>query len=381
MAKVFIEETSLTAIGDAIRAKTGDSALMSPAAMATAIEGITTGGGGGECNLSHIPEEALTITGNCNNRFANNGWNWFLEQCGDKITTKNITDASNMFYSYTLTSIPFDINLNSGSSTVACSYLFYDCENLTRLPYIKGKIGDTNYMFMNLTNLREIPEDWADYIDWSGLHTNTMESMVSTIVNCYSLRKIPANLMSNLWSNCAYYYSIFSSGFNNCYALDEFKGIVPKTGAYTSNTFGTTFSNSTRVKDITFALQEDGTPYEVNWKSQTIDLTTRVGYVAQDRHMTEYNSGITIDKKVTDAASYQALKNDPDWYTLDIAYSRYNHDSAVNTINSLPITTNTGCTIKFKGASGSATDGGAINTLTEEEIAVAAAKGWTVTLT
>jgi hypothetical protein len=37
-------------------------------------------------------------------------------------------------------------------------------------------------------------------------------------------------------------------------------------------------------------------------------------------------------------------------------------------------------TIKFKGASGAKTDGGAINTLTEEEIAVAAAKGWTVSL-
>lgn len=66
--------------------------------------------------------------------------------------------------------------------------------------------------------------------------------------------------------------------------------------------------------------------------------------------------------------------------------SVYNHDSAVETINSLPDTsaylasaggTNT---IKFKGASGSATAGGAINTLTEAEIAVATAKGWTVTL-
>ena len=37
-------------------------------------------------------------------------------------------------------------------------------------------------------------------------------------------------------------------------------------------------------------------------------------------------------------------------------------------------------TIKFRGEAGSATDGGAINTLTEEEIAVATAKGWTVTL-
>ena len=67
-------------------------------------------------------------------------------------------------------------------------------------------------------------------------------------------------------------------------------------------------------------------------------------------------------------------------------YSRYNHDSAVETINSLPDTseylasaggTNT---IKFKGVAGMKTDGGAINTLTEEEIAVAAAKGWTVSL-
>ena len=80
------------------------------------------------------------------------------------------------------------------------------------------------------------------------------------------------------------------------------------------------------------------------------------------------------------------LKNDPDWFTCNVAYSRYNHDSAVATINSLPDTsaylataggTNT---IKFKGAAGEKTDGGAINTLTAEEIAVAAAKGWTVTL-
>ena len=37
-------------------------------------------------------------------------------------------------------------------------------------------------------------------------------------------------------------------------------------------------------------------------------------------------------------------------------------------------------TIKFRGEAGALTDGGAINTLTEEEIAVAAAKGWTVSI-
>lgn len=62
-------------------------------------------------------------------------------------------------------------------------------------------------------------------------------------------------------------------------------------------------------------------------------------------------------------------------------YSGYNHDRAVETINSLPDTSAYGTnTITFKGISGSKTDGGAINTLTEEEIAVAITKGWTVSL-
>ena len=88
--------------------------------------------------------------------------------------------------------------------------------------------------------------------------------------------------------------------------------------------------------------------------------------------------------KLKDDASYQALKDDPVSWTSDINYSRYNRISAIETINSLPDTsaylataggTNT---IKFEGAQGAKTDGGAINTMTEEEIAVATAKGWTV---
>ena len=111
-------------------------------------------------------------------------------------------------------------------------------------------------------------------------------------------------------------------------------------------------------------------------------MSSYVGYALQDGNIISFNSGITTAKKVTDATSYAALKNDPDWYTLDVAYSRYDHDSAVETINSLPDVSGAGGTntIKFKGASGSATDAGAINTLTSAEIAVATAKGWTVSL-
>ena len=85
--------------------------------------------------------------------------------------------------------------------------------------------------------------------------------------------------------------------------------------------------------------------------------------------------------RVTDAASYAALKDETDWWTSIAEYSRYNHDSAVETINSLPdVSSGSSNTIVFYGIEGANTEGGAINTLTEEELAIATAKGWTVSI-
>lgn len=47
MAEYLINGSTLTAIGDAIRAKTGGVSLMTPAQMVTEIGNIPTGGGGG----------------------------------------------------------------------------------------------------------------------------------------------------------------------------------------------------------------------------------------------------------------------------------------------------------------------------------------------
>ena len=165
--------------------------------------------------------------------------------------------------------------------------------------------------------------------------------------------------------------------------LDELVNLpLPYTAVMTSNMFLSTFYSNSRLKALTFATNEDGTPLIKQWKSQTLDLLNNIGYAPYAD--TLLGCGAVIDKQVLDNATYQALKNDPDCWTAKLEYSRYNHDSAVETINSLPdtsayLTTAGGTnTIKFKGAAGSATDGGAINTLTEEEIAVATAKGWTV---
>jgi hypothetical protein len=170
--------------------------------------------------------------------------------------------------------------------------------------------------------------------------------------------------------------------FYYCYVLDEVIGFPIQQSKLTSNCFGNTFYKCNRLKDIIFQTNEDGTPEVANWSNQTIDLS-RVGFIdgsvsEKNAIVSTYNSGITADKYVDTPAAYEALKNDPDWFG-SCSYSRYDHASAMRTINSLPdCSSGSGNTIKFKGAAGLNTDGGAINTFTEEEIAIATAKGWTV---
>lgn len=51
MAKYVIDDSTLIAIGDAIREKNGTSETMTPAEMATAISAIETGSGGGDSSI------------------------------------------------------------------------------------------------------------------------------------------------------------------------------------------------------------------------------------------------------------------------------------------------------------------------------------------
>ena len=422
MAKVLVNESSLTGIADAIRGKNGSTDTYKPSEMAAAITAISgaaepviealsvtsngtytaTDGLDGYSPITvnvpqdgSPPDNAFVISGNCEYRFANDGWTWFIEQYRDRITTQNIEDAQHMFNnSKIITNIPFDINFRSISNFSNTQSIFNECRNLINLPILNNfRVYNTNNMFKSCMKLRTIPEDYASAWNWNYLESQTAGytgNQTGMFYCCYSLRSIPMDLISHGNPNITYSFSYFNNGFYECYVIDELVNLpIPYTNAtWTSNTFANTFTRCCRLKNMTFALN-DGQPHIMNWKSQTIDLSSATGYVAYDsakQYILNYNSGITADKEVTDDATYQALKNDADWFTTNVAYSRYNHDSAVATINSLPDTsaylasaggTNT---IKFKGDAGSATDGGAINTLTEEEIAVATAKGWTVTL-
>lgn len=413
--KYLIEEATLTGIADAVREKKGTTDLIQVSNLATEISNIQGGGTVEELTITsngtynppagidgfapvvvNVPQDGaptaieLTFQGDCSYLFYYGNFDWLIRKYGNQITTKSIRECRNMFYHSYVKEIPFTLNGNNYFEA-GCSDMFNGCEYLLEIPEMKNfKIGSITSMFYNCRKIREIPLSLTLNNDWSAINKSTSGGSGSgafMFYGCYSLRTIQPELFNYIINNKNYYYSCFYNGFQDCYSLDEITNLPCYTGAeWTGNGLSGTFNNCFRLKNILFQMNEDGTPKVSKWKNQTIDLTQYVGVASYPSDIINYNSGITADKYVKDDATYQALKDDPDWFSGNINYSRYNHDSAVNTINSLPDTsaylataggTNT---IKFKGQSGALTDGGAINKLTEEEIAVATAKGWTVSL-
>ena len=307
--------------------------------------------------ISDIPaptQEELTFSGTLENDWGIQ--DWFLNKYKDKIQTQHIRIVSSPFVSFSSSTIPFKINItppfDSNRTDIHLNYL-------------------CNSNIKTLDNVFILPDDPSSYIFYMG----------SCFQGASCLRTIPQDLLILSkylsTSSSSVNNSLFSYGFYQCYALDELMGIgVPNNGHdkyMKSNKFSNTFGQCRHLKRMTFEPNQTA-----EWSHQTIDLTDNVGYGSVSSY------GFSSTKQIKDDATYQALKDDPDSWTTNMDYSRYNRTSAVETINSLPDTsvylataggTNT---IKFKGAQGAKTDGGAINTMTEEEIAVATAKGWTV---
>ena len=391
--KYVINDSTLTAIGDAVREKNGTSEKILVSDIPASILAIETGGG------AEIPDEVFAFTGDCEDLFIKNHFNYFIENYTDKFSFNEITTISAMCQkSDELKHFPFVINLSTGTTyTFNCMNVFQHCNLLETIPTIKGTLplptGNYNknpgiqHIFAYCYSLKEIPYDWFN--NWiSEEFAETAKkyngSRGGYFQYCHALRSYPdltrvAHTLATSNSTKLYY-----SLFTYCCSLDEIVDLpvltlVASSGSQLNNTF----NYCGRLKKLTFETNTDGSAIVAPFKNDTIDLSKNTGYTGIDtiaQYVQKYG-GFTTDTEVKDAASYQALKDNPDYWTKLEAYSRYNHDSAVETINSLPdASANGGCVIKFRGAAGSATDGGAINTLTEEEIAVAAAKGWTVTL-
>ena len=334
--------------------------------------------------------EELTLTGDCKYAFASPAWEWFLNKYGNSITTNNITKGFYMFYHTTVSSIPFTLNCadNPNGNKDDYGYMFSFSEKLQVAPNITGYLRGVDNMFNGCYELHAIPEY---NINFDRQHADTSGYLWCIFQDCRKLRSIPTNFLKQLYNaNNQSSFNCYYNMFKGCYYLDEIIGVPVSHATFTSNSFQSTFYDCKRVKNIIFDT-DNGNAKTANWKSQTIDLTQNsgVGHSYGDNLATigdDDGYRLTEATQIT-SLNYDTLKDNPDSWAKTKEYSRYNHDSAVATINSLPDTSaylaaNGGTnTIKFVGASGSATDGGAINTLTEEEIAVATAKGWVVSFT
>ena len=340
-----------------------------------------------------VPADALHITGNCEQRFRGNGWNWFIDAFGDKITTSNINAVDDMFsMSGELTEIPFAINC--ADNLITLYSLFANCNKLEHIePFGYVNVGGLPYAFTGCHRLttEEIENVFAnasfDKVHQEMTWNDQAGELNEAFSGCYSMRRLPMNLIRNLANPMSNpWASICNAGFRDCWTLDEAVDIpVADQAEWWDDILYNMLGNNYRLKEFTFETNDDGTAKTAKWAYQNLKINEYVGYSFNSWRCAEQNTNITENDRVSSINDYNEKKNSENWYTMNSEFSRYNHDSAVNTINSLPDCsafieemgegTNT---IQFSRYAGEKTDGGAIGNLTEEEIAVAAAKGWTV---
>lgn len=411
MSKYVIDNETLSSIGNAIRSKTGKSGLIAPGDMPKEIESIEAGGG------SSLPSEiTLSEKDPGSNLFGYDRANPYLDTSTPvKVNFYRFQNGFNANPNIENADL-FELNCID-SEKLFIQFLFSGCTNLKRVKS-SGKTGLVNInpnIVFDTSLVQRIGFGAAfsgcySLVDANGLFTDEtalercIDSYVlgnvngayfySIFLNCYALRGVPTwfkklktTKTTTVIPSVTNY--VFKDCFYNCYSLDEatdipitFKNL---SGTVTSDLFYNTFTNAGRLKRITFETPTNGaSAFVMPWQKQTIDLVY-TGWIKPEYEadFLKY-SNITSSKKVTNTNTYNQLKNDPDWYTCDASYSRFNRASAVELFNSLPntksyVTSSAPNTIKLWYYSGESTDGGGMSALTSSEIAIATAKGWTVT--
>lgn len=392
MSKIFIDETTLTNIANAIRTKLSTSEPIPVLQMDGKILSIPSGGGGGY----DIPDDAFHLTGNCSYRFAYDGWSWFLRDHYSRITSGDIYYANEMFsQSHSLEEINITLNFAENYPEHGIANMFMGCSNLKVLPKMNNlSPKQAGGVFQDCNRLREIPHVDIDFTAMDNEENAWSCQWSNMFCGCHSLRKI-APIWLHTPRKCQYYSNILYYSFFQCTSLDELVDMPLSEAAqldspydtnneciWDGNAFDNAFYGCGRLKRLTFKQYDKG--YKM--ANQFIDLSEQVGYTYSEYLITDFNSGISFADKVVNADDYARLKGTEDWYTTEIAFSRYNLTSAIETLNTLPDTAEfvnsygASNIIQFRGDAGSSTDGGAIRDLPVELINEAAIKGWTVSL-
>ena len=288
-------------------------------------------------------------------------------------------------YSTTLEEIPFDIYLASTTTYHSTIGMFQNCNQLIKIPMIHFLVAyDMSNMFSGCNSISSFPENFTEDWDWSRLDSATSAyagNRSNLFTNCMKLREIPQELLIHGNPFGSYSYALTFQGWNNCYGLEKLENVfIPyKSTSMTSNAFSNMVKNCCRLKKLILQTQQDGTPYNVSgWKSQTIDLST-VGY-GSITYMRLVD--LTEETQIDNEEKWRSYIDGsyPDGWGASVEYSTFGATAVKELIASLPnITGGSSNTIKLNQKAASAIPGEEMTSLTEEDIAVAAAKGWTIT--
>lgn len=378
MSKYVIDSSTLVGIADSIRSKKGSTAPIKVEDFAKQISSIS----GGELDVKAILEDAVSLE----------SLNYYglLDKYydGDSIelhlAPTKVGGGSVLGYSTLCEDIDIDIDLtNMGGGSSALNYFLRNSEVKKVTLHIHDfpsnfRFTGLGYFFSECHNLEEVNEDIFDFVDDMQAMTSKTNGLFQ---NCYSLKKLPdsmykmqiASKSTSMYWGLSGLYSIKKMEIPICMSTDPNGFMV----------YQSEFANLSMLEHLIITnpnnIQYTGA-VSSSASYLTLNMTTYAGYFSSAttaNNVPKIKDG-TIPR-VTNDATYEQYKNG-DYWTTDINYSHYNKQSAIETLQSLPDMSGWGFvfTVKFRGASGSKTDGGAINTMTEEEIAIATDKNWTV---
>ena len=307
-------------------------------------------------------------------------------------------------------------NINISGSNLSIGGMFNECINLLRIPKfsLKNVNGNrSNSLFTYCYNLQngEI-EKFFENVEFDSIF------QVAPISRCFSITNIDLSSIEvkspKLMKDDYFSYNKLVSYPWRAISI-KLPGNI--TGNIKSSSYGlgsVLIEYSSMLSSLTFSTNSDGTPFKVKMKGQNCNITEYKGYTNGNSDLYKYGTNpldrthnvfynITSSSDLTAEnikKEYDRVKGFDDWHSSYSGYvnyngksvmasklvSRFNHDSIVGFINTLPDTseylaTDGGTnTIKLNQFQGDLTDGGGVSNLTEAEIAVAAAKGWTISI-
>ena len=340
----------------------------------------------------------------------------------------NVSDMSFMFKNNDKITDLSDITINISGDDVRIINAFEDCINLRKIPTFTMSSGskiNINQSASFLRNCYVLEEGELQKVIYLETYSSPQSSLFAYN---YNIKNIDLSDMKlNTWDNRYWSYNKFVNSEPNLRSLKlPAWNVKQDSKPLTSSSYylSDSFSEMIMLDSLTFSTNADGSPMKAKVKGQSFYVTGSNSYpygylpnnmdtytsskglmsypdepiTKDDNVFRDINSSNVTVEKIQEG--YNRVKNRPNWCSFwsgNITYngtsvtasrltSRFNHNSIVEFINTLPDTseylataggTNTLKLLKYQG---DLTDEGGVSNLTPEEIAVATAKGWTVSI-